>query len=52
MAKEPTTQQISKVMAALGRKGGKAGTGKAKARDSAKMRAAALKRWGNRKKKA
>lgn len=29
----------------LGRKGGKAGVGKTKARDSEKMRQAALKRW-------
>lgn len=29
----------------LGRKGGKAGTGKAKSRDSEVMRRAALKRW-------
>lgn len=36
---------ISKAMALLGAKGGKAGTGKAKARDPEKMRAAALVRW-------
>jgi ribosomal protein S5 len=35
----------NKAAAALGQKGGKAGTGKAKARTTEQARAAALKRW-------
>lgn len=42
------TKQISAYMAAIGRKGGSA-TGKSKARDPAKMKAAALKRWSRHK---
>ena len=37
---------ISKAAKLLGSKGGKAGRGKSKARSSAQMRKAALKRWG------
>ena len=36
---------ISKYLAAIGRRGGKAGTGKAKARTKAQARKAALTRW-------
>lgn len=40
------TAKITSITAPLlGSKGGKAGTGKAKARDPEKMRKAALKRW-------
>ena len=37
--------EISKYLAAIGRRGGKAGTGKAKARTKAQARAAAKARW-------
>jgi hypothetical protein len=40
---------ISNAARLLGSKGGKAGTGKAKARPSEQMRKAALKRWEKRK---
>ena len=36
---------ITKYLAAIGRRGGKAGTGKAKARTRAQARKAALARW-------
>jgi hypothetical protein len=36
---------ITKYLAAIGRRGGKAGTGKAKARTKAQARAAAKARW-------
>jgi hypothetical protein len=42
--------QITKYLATIGAKGGKAGTGKAKARTSSQARAAAMKRWGKKKK--
>lgn len=50
MPKEPSKEAIRRVMSAMGAKGGKAGTGKAKARDPEKMRAAAQKRWAKNKK--
>lgn len=37
--------ELSRHLAAIGARGGKAGRGKAKARDPQKMRAAANKRW-------
>lgn len=37
--------EVSKYLAAIGRRGGKAGTGKAKARTKAQARAAAKARW-------
>ena len=37
--------QISKYLASIGARGGKAGTGKAKARTKAQARKAALTRW-------
>lgn len=49
MAKKKSA--ISKYLSEIGRKGGKAGTGKAKARDPEKMRAASLKRWSKKKSK-
>ncbi len=42
---------VSQYLAEIGRKGGAAGTGKAKARDPEKMRAAANKRWENKNQK-
>lgn len=49
MAKKPSDNQISQVMALMGSKGGKAGTGKAKARPSKLARKAALTRWKKKK---
>ena len=37
--------EITKYLAAIGRRGGKAGTGKAKSRTKAQARAAAKARW-------
>lgn len=48
--KPPSPAQLRKLLSYLGSKGGKAGTGKAKARDPELMRAAARKRWAQVKK--
>jgi len=40
-------EKLNRAAQALGRLGGKAGTGKAKARTSNQARAAALARWNN-----
>jgi|GEM_PF-6569031 len=40
-----TSDPVKKYLQQIGSKGGKAGTGKAKARDSETMRAAVNKRW-------
>ena len=42
-------QSLKKYLAKIGAKGGKAGTGKAKARSKAQARKAALKRWRGKK---
>ncbi len=49
MSKAPSKSEISAAAAAMGRKGGKAGKGAAKARPSEVARKAALARWGKRK---
>ncbi len=41
---------VRQFLSEIGRKGGKAGAGKAKSRDPEKMRAAGKQRWKNRKK--
>jgi len=43
--------EVRQFLSEIGRKGGAAGKGKAKARDPEKMRAAARRRWKNRKDK-
>jgi hypothetical protein len=50
--KETPPPDLSAVMRYLGSKGGKAGTGKSKARDSQAMSAAAKKRWADKNKPA
>lgn len=56
MTKKTTSnapEAVRNYLSQIGKKGGQAGTGKAKARDSEKMRAAVNKRWEkHRKKKA
>lgn len=42
---KPAMSDITKYLAAIGARGGKAGTGKAKARTKAQARAAAKARW-------
>lgn len=46
---ETPPANLSELMSYLGSRGGKAGTGKAKARDPEKMRAAARKYWDTKK---
>lgn len=47
MKKKPSNapEAVRNYLSQIGKKGGKAGTGKAKARDPEKMRAAVNKRW-------
>lgn len=47
MKKKPSSapDPVKNYLSQIGKKGGKAGTGKAKARDPEKMRAAVNKRW-------
>lgn len=49
MNTNPLTPEVKKYLAGIGRKGGRAGTGKAKARTSAQARAAARVRWRKKK---
>ena len=42
---KPAMSEITKYLAAIGARGGKAGTGKSKARTKAQARAAAKARW-------
>lgn len=42
---ERAVSEVSKYLAAIGRRGGKSGTGKAKARTKSQARAAAKARW-------
>lgn len=49
--KATTPDPISQYLSEIGRKGGKAGTGKSKARDPEKMREAGKQSWKNRKAK-
>jgi hypothetical protein len=46
--KSQAPSPISAYLAVIGKKGGKAGTGKAKARSSEQARKAVMKRWGKR----
>lgn len=50
MKRRPIPQEVKKFLSEIGTKGGKAGTGKAKARTKAQARKAAQTRWQKKRK--